>query len=150
MFRNFVKKKPAYMYNVFAPYQRSNVSNARHNPNNCFRYLHQNRREQNSIAARRAAGGAGGEQLTLSRSIEHLIGADNNKEGVETMEAGAENCYSVLVETGVFSTDTKHTVTLEHSPRDFLPVQESFSEPTHTVKNVYEAVDLIFKQEKYT
>ena len=66
------------------------------------------------------------------------------------MEAGAENCYSVLVETGVFSTDTKHTVTLEHSPRDFLPVQESFSEPTHTVKNVYEAVDLIFKQEKYT
>lgn len=114
------------------------------------RYLHQNRREQNSIAARRAAGGAGGEQLTLSRSIEHLIGADNNKEGVETMEAGAENCYSVLVETGVFSTDTKHTVTLEHSPRDFLPVQESFSEPTHTVKNVYEAVDLIFKQEKYT
>lgn len=115
------------------------------------RYLHHKRREANSIAARRAAGGGGGEQLTLSRSIEHLIGADNDEGGgAEAMDSGAENCYSVLVETGVYSTDSKHTVTLEHSPRDFLPVQESFSEPTHTVKNVYEAVDLIFKQENYT
>ena len=43
------------------------------------------------------------------------------------MESGAENCYSVLVETGVYSTDSKHTVTLDHSPRDFLPVQDSYS-----------------------
>jgi len=113
------------------------------------RYLHHKRREANSIAARRAAGGGGGEQLTLSRSIEHLIGADDDGEA-EAMDSGAENCYSVLVETGVYSTDSKHTVTLEHSPRDFLPVTASFSEPTHTVKNVYEAVDLIFKQENYT
>jgi len=133
------------------------------------RYLHHKRREQNSIAARRAVaslGAGGGEQLTLSRSIEHLIGAGggpsppraqagNNETNSEEscderlMESGAENCYSVLVETGVYSTDSKHTVTLDHSPRDFLPVQDSYSEPTFSVKNVYEAVDLIFKQEKY-
>lgn len=132
------------------------------------RYLHNRRRERNQVAAaRQAAGGGGseltaGEELTLSRSIEHLIGGggggDRGKGGEADGNAGsqnelsnsvAENCYSVLVETGVYSTDSKHTVTLNHSPRDFLPVQDSYSEPTFTVKNVHEAVDLIFKKENY-
>ena len=93
--------------------------------------------------ALRAAGG-GGEEITQSRSIEHLIGG-----AAENHCSGAENCYSVLVETGVYSTDSKHNVTLDHCPRDFLPVQESYSHPTFAVRNVYEAVDLIFKQENY-
>jgi len=122
------------------------------------RYLHHKRRERNQVAAarqQRAAGGGSagltaGEQLTLSRSIEHLIGGGKGDEASQELsDPGAENCYSVLVETGVYSTDSKHTATLDHSPRDFLPVQDSYSEPTFTVKNVYEAVDLIFKQENY-
>jgi len=131
------------------------------------RYLHHKKRDELAAARHRSASwlasvsGSGaaqpemaGEQLTLSRSIEHLIGGskggDDATGDFQThLGSGADNCYSVLVETGVYSTDSKQTVTLDHSPRDFLPVQDSYSEPTFTVKNVYEAVDLIFKQENY-
>jgi len=136
------------------------------------RYLHHQRQHRRRREPRRAqasggggdssssASSGGGAQLTRSRSIEHLIGGGNSGNnssdlltggggGAAHFLSGAENCYSVLVETGVYSTDSKYTVTLDHSPRDFLPVQDSYSEPTFTVKNVYEAVDLIFKQENY-
>ena len=39
---------------------------------------------------------------------------------------------------------------LEHSPRDFLPAETSFQEPTFTVRNVLEAVELIFEKERFT
>ena len=37
----------------------------------------------------------------------------------------------------------------DHSPRDFLPVQESYQEPTYTVNNVLDAVNLIFKKQNF-
>ena len=37
----------------------------------------------------------------------------------------------------------------DHSPRDFLPVQESYQEPTYTVNNVLDAVNLIFEKQKF-
>jgi len=87
------------------------------------------------------------EELIQSRSIDHLLcGGD----GIcETQLSGAENCFSILVETGVYSRGSKEMVSLDHSPRDFLPVQESYQEPTYTVNNVLDAVNLIFEKQKF-
>jgi len=88
-------------------------------------------------------------EIGLSRSIDRLI---TDESELET----AENCFSVLVETGVFSRDSSigfaHSSysPLEHSPRDFLPAETSFQEPTFTVRNVLEAVELIFEKERFT
>ncbi len=61
---------------------------------------------------------------------------------------GALHCYSVLVQTGVYTEAPKgHS---DHSPRDFLPVEEKFQQPTYVVNNVLDAVDLIFSCEKFT
>jgi len=64
---------------------------------------------------------------------------------------GAENCYSVLVDTGVFNDKERNSNSslLEHSPRDFLPVEISFQEPTLACGNVFHAVQTIFETEKY-
>jgi len=60
-----------------------------------------------------------------SRSIDNLVSSSGNLH-----LSGAERCYSVLVETGVFSADGDGPpVSLEHSPRDFLPVESSYQEP---------------------
>jgi len=75
-----------------------------------------------------------------SRSIDRLIGT--------TELSGAQACYSVLVETGVFN-DSGQPTSLEHSPRDFLPVEKSYQEPSFTTSNVLEAVETIFKKEKW-
>ena len=87
-------------------------------------------------------------EIGLSRSIDRLI---TDESELET----AENCFSVLVETGVFSRDSTGGFAasyspLEHSPRDFLPAETSFQEPTFTVRNVLEAVELIFEKERFT
>merc|ERR1719188_2493573 len=75
-----------------------------------------------------------------SRSIDKLIGT--------TELRGAQTCYSVLVETGVFN-DSGQPTSLEHSPRDFLPVEKSYQEPSFTTRNVLEAVETIFIKEKW-
>ena len=62
-----------------------------------------------------------------SRSIEGLLGTEGEL-------CGAEACYSVLVETGVFTRDGGQLPSLEHSPRDFLPVESSYQEPALTGK----------------
>jgi len=77
-----------------------------------------------------------------SRSIDNLVGSVGDL-------SGAERCYSVLVETGVFSADGAHPVTLAHSPRDFLPVCDSYQEPAFTTAHVLEAVKTIFKREQW-
>jgi len=78
-----------------------------------------------------------------SRSIDKLVGAVGEL-------SGADCCYSVLVETGVFSTDGGQPVTLDHSPRDFLPVENSYQEPAFTTAHVLEAVRTILKREQWT
>ncbi len=78
-----------------------------------------------------------------SRSIDHLI------TGAEYDLEAAEHCYSMLVETGVFSSDSKECVRLDHSPRDFLPADSRFQEPTYTVQNVLAAVELIFRKQNF-
>ena len=50
---------------------------------------------------------------------------------------------------GVFSADGRHIVSLEHSPRDFLPVENSYQEPAFTTAHVLEAVQTIFKKEQW-
>ncbi len=86
--------------------------------------------------------------LSSSRSIDHLL--EEESDHAEFSNGGAERCLSMLVETGVYSTSSKSNASLDHSPRDFLPVEESFLVPTHVVGNVLEAVELIFKLEGFT
>lgn len=82
-------------------------------------------------------------QHGTARSIEHLLGNE-----CPIGERGAEQCHSVLVETGVFSQDrTDHLP--DHSPRDFLPVEEKLREPRFTVENVLHAINLIFNREGF-
>ena len=50
---------------------------------------------------------------------------------------------------GVFSADGRHIVSLDHSPRDFLPVENSYQEPAFTTAHVLEAVQTIFKKEQW-
>jgi hypothetical protein len=38
---------------------------------------------------------------------------------------------------------------LDHSPRDFLPVEEKLRAPKYTVENVLNAVDLVFRIEGF-
>ncbi|XP_023320757.1 haloacid dehalogenase-like hydrolase domain-containing 5 isoform X2 [Eurytemora carolleeae] len=77
-----------------------------------------------------------------SRSIDNLLGTEGELKG-------ATSCYSILVETGVFSRTGGSNVSLDHSPRDFLPVENSYQEPTFSTENVLGAVDLIFEMENY-
>ncbi|XP_040573708.1 haloacid dehalogenase-like hydrolase domain-containing 5 [Lepeophtheirus salmonis] len=75
-----------------------------------------------------------------TRSMDLLLGDE---------DLGATNCFSVLVETGVYSSDRDNIVTLQHSPRDFLPVEDSYRLPTLVAKNVLEAIELIFEREEF-
>jgi len=77
-----------------------------------------------------------------SRSIDNLVGSVGEL-------GGADSCYSVLVETGVFSAEGGQPTSLEHSPRDFLPVENSYQEPTFSTAHVLEAVQTIFRREQW-
>ncbi|XP_050696651.1 haloacid dehalogenase-like hydrolase domain-containing 5 isoform X2 [Eriocheir sinensis] len=61
----------------------------------------------------------------------------------------ADQCYSVLVQTGVYNRENgvQH---LEHSPRDFLPIEAKLQEPSLTVKCVLEAINIIYEREKFS
>ncbi|CAL8129694.1 unnamed protein product [Orchesella dallaii] len=76
-----------------------------------------------------------------ARNIYHLLGGDPRDNMQE-----AEQCFSVLVETGVYSHDREDCL-LDHSPRDFLPVEEKLRQPNYCVGNVLHAVEHIFQQE---
>ena len=76
-----------------------------------------------------------------SRSIDNLVMNSGSAH-----LSGAENCYSVLVETGVFSREGA-APSLEHSPRDFLPVEDSYKEPVLTTSCVHHAVQTILERE---
>lgn len=95
-------------------------------------YLH--RRAQDLLAGSQAC----------SRSIDNLVSSSGSH------LSGAESCHSVLVHTGVFSADGDGPpVTLEHSPRDFLPVEDSYSEPSISTLHVLDAVQAILTQENF-
>ena len=51
--------------------------------------------------------------------------------------------------SGVFKPDGAQYTSLEHSPRDFLPVEKSYQEPTLTTSNVLKAVQTIFRKENW-
>ena len=81
-----------------------------------------------------------------SRSIDNLVSTSGNNPHL----SGAERCLSVLVETGVFSADGDGPpVSLEHSPRDFLPVESSYQEPTIARQHVLDAVKTILRREDH-
>ncbi|TRY63500.1 hypothetical protein TCAL_00409 [Tigriopus californicus] len=82
--------------------------------------------------------------LAASRSFEHLMGPDESK-----FKPEAKRCYSILVETGVYSFEDRASLNWNHSPRDFLPVEEKLLEPSFLVPNVSDAVDLILQREDF-
>jgi len=102
---------------------------------NLYNNYLQRRKEDKKVVAQAMVS-----QNHRTRSIDNLIGASEL--------SGADTCYSVLVETGVFN-DSGQPTSLEHSPRDFLPVEKSYQEPSFTTSNVLEAVQTIFKREKW-
>ena len=73
----------------------------------------------------------------------------NDNHSLEQLNKGAENCVSILVETGVYSGAKDLNMSLNHSPRDFLPVEESCLEPSIIVPNVLKAVEAIFHCENF-
>ena len=54
-----------------------------------------------------------------------------------------------LLFLGVFSADGGQPTTIEHSPRDFLPVENTYQEPAFTTAHVLEAVQTIFRREQW-
>lgn len=77
---------------------------------------------------------------TKSRSLEKLLGNNVNC-------PGAKACISILVETGVYQRDSKFRT--DHSPRDFLPVDDSLCKPAFIVEDVGQAINLAFTEEKF-
>ena len=59
-----------------------------------------------------------------------------------------KNFILLLNLSGVFN-DSGQPTSLEHSPRDFLPVEKSYQEPVFTTSNVLEAVQTIFNRENW-
>jgi hypothetical protein len=54
----------------------------------------------------------------------------------------------VCLQTGVYSESVQNRM-LDHSPRDFLPIEEKLRAPKFTVKDVATAIDLIFHTEGF-
>lgn len=77
---------------------------------------------------------------TKSRSLEKLFSGNMKS-------PDAKACISILVETGVHQRDSKFIP--DHSPRDFLPIEDSLCKPAFIVKDVGQAIDLVFKEEKF-
>ena len=99
------------------------------------KYLQKKRRKQESQSPQL--------QMPMSRSIGPRQG--------ELLTAGAERCFSILVETGVYSRTTgsnNDDLTFNHAPRDFLPMKKSFQEPFMIVPDVLHAVQAIFEKER--
>ena len=99
------------------------------------KYLQKKRRKQESQSPQL--------QMPMSRSI-------GTRQG-ELLTEGAERCFSILVETGVYSRTTgskNDDLTLNHAPRDFLPMKKSFQEPFMIVPDVLHAVQAIFEKER--
>ena len=94
---------------------------------------------------------ATGSTATLSQEEE----IDSLRES-ELALPSATSCKSVLVCTGVYNAkegvapDARHCIkeTVFHGHRDFR-FEPALVEPDHIVQDVDEAVDLIFKQEKF-
>lgn len=53
-----------------------------------------------------------------------------------------------LLQTGVYN-EKSGVQLLEHSPRDFLPVESKLQEPSLRVKCVLEAITTIFQRENF-
>ena len=64
-------------------------------------------------------------------------------------DQGAKSCYSILVETGVYSGSKDQNMALNHSQRDFLSVEDIYKEPTIIVSDCAKAVDAIYEREKF-
>ncbi|KAG1669289.1 Haloacid dehalogenase-like hydrolase domain-containing 5 [Nymphon striatum] len=62
-------------------------------------------------------------------------------------DEGAVACDSLLVQTGVFNNNNQQMC--DHSPRDFLPMEENLKMPSYIVDNVFTAVNHIFVKETF-
>ncbi|XP_076659180.1 haloacid dehalogenase-like hydrolase domain-containing 5 [Halictus rubicundus] len=82
----------------------------------------------------------GAKDALAPKKLQKLLGRDVEK-------PSAKACISILVETGVHRRES--TFVAEHCPRDFIPVDDSLCKPAFIVKDVGEAINLAFKEEKF-
>ncbi|XP_066595532.1 haloacid dehalogenase-like hydrolase domain-containing 5 [Prorops nasuta] len=82
----------------------------------------------------------GAESLS-GRILERILGKDLRK---PTSKA----CISILVETGVHKRDSEFMS--DHSPRDFIPVEEALYKPAFIVEDASKAIELALKEEKFS
>ncbi|KAK1136177.1 hypothetical protein K0M31_000742 [Melipona bicolor] len=80
------------------------------------------------------------EQVLKADKLKKLLNQDINP-------PSAKACISILVETGVHKRDSDFIS--EHSPRDFLPVEDGLCKPAFVVEHVGEAIKVAFKEEKF-
>ena len=80
------------------------------------------------------------EEALTSDKVKKILGKD-------VKPPGTKACISILVETGVHQRDSNFIP--EHSPRDFLPVEDGLCKPAFVMKDVGEAINLAFKEEKF-
>lgn len=80
------------------------------------------------------------EEVLKSDKLKKLLGKD-------VKPPTAKACISILVETGVHQKDSNFIA--EHSPRDFLPVEDGLCKPAFVVNHVGDAISLAFKEEKF-
>ena len=69
---------------------------------------------------------------------------------VDDQHLGVERCFSILVETGVYSrsrVNETRKMLLDHNHRDFI-MDPELVRPTLTVPNVLEAIQAVFKMEQ--
>ena len=81
------------------------------------------------------------EQVLKADKLKKLLNQDNIN------PPSAKACISILVETGVHKRDSDFIS--EHSPRDFLPVEDGLCKPAFVVEHVGEAIKVAFKEEKF-
>ena len=74
-----------------------------------------------------------------------------NRDGtLKEHRSRAERCFSVLVQTGVhFGPRGERKWESDHSPRDFLPVDERLLQPDFDCRDVHDAIQLIFEREGF-
>jgi len=88
----------------------------------------------------------------LGQDKSRMVGARGFELGDRDLrDLTAQRCYSVLVETGVYTeAEASEGDGPQHVPRDFLPVDPALKVPSLTVPCVLGAVEAVFEREGWT
>lgn len=77
------------------------------------------------------------------------MSSKGNRSEYKILQHTATLLPCIVPQTGVYSRENGLQL-LEHSPRDFLPIEAKLQEPSLTVKCVLEAIRTIYEREKFS